>query len=65
MAVRGLTSGGTNSGGGPGMGGDEEGLDEGAQRVDDVPENLGGVLLHVVRLAEGAKRGSGTVRERE
>jgi len=27
---------------------DEEGLDEGAQGVDNVSEYLGGVLLHVV-----------------
>lgn len=31
---------------------DEEGLDEGAQSVDDVSEDFGGVLLHVVRLTE-------------
>lgn len=31
---------------------DEEGLDKRAQGIDDVSEHLGGVLLHVVRLAE-------------
>ncbi len=31
---------------------DEEGLDEGAQSVDDVSEDFGGVLLHVVGLTE-------------
>lgn len=34
------------------VGDDEEGLDEGAQGVNNVPEHLGRVLLHVIGLAE-------------
>ena len=51
--VLGLTCSCVGGGRVPGVGSDEEGLDEGAQGVDDVPEHLGGVGLHVVRLAEG------------
>ena len=43
----------------PSVGHDEEGLDEGPQGVDNVPEDLGGVLLHVIGLAEGATREQG------
>lgn len=58
VAVGELTSGGADSGRDSSMGGDEEGLDEGAKRIDNVSEYLGRVLLHVIRLTEGAKKGS-------
>lgn len=58
MATGELTSRGADSGGSPSMGGNEEGLDEGAKRINDVSEYLGGVLLHVIRLTEGTEKGS-------
>lgn len=49
------TSGRVGGGRVPCVGHDEEGLDEGAQGIDNVPKHLGGVLLHVVGLAKGAR----------
>lgn len=40
------------------IGDNEEGLDEGAKGVDDVSEDLSGVLFHVIRLAEWPKIGN-------
>lgn len=58
LSIRELTSRSANCGGGPSVGGNEEGLDKGAKRINDVAEYLGGVLLHVIRLTEGAEKGS-------
>lgn len=51
-----LTSWGTDGWSISSMRDDEEGLDEGAQGIDNVSEYFSGVLLHVIRLAERTER---------